>query len=168
MPIYRSTIIWRDVKGNVAKTVFYSNSVDLAAAVTTAQGVLVACAAVSNCAVQGFHGPGEDPVIGPVWGTGANYCDVEDKAALTFVTGSSVLGRFEIPAPKDPMFYADRETINPANIGIPTLIAAFTDGSTCTRGGQVYVSYLGGTRKRRKAHRRISILNTNPALNGPA
>lgn len=167
MPAYRTTISFRDEKGQTAKTGFYTVEADLAAAAVAADAVVNAIAGLSVAAVQAVHGPAER-VPGPItYGGAGKFSSIEDKAELVFTDAAGAVHRYQIPAPKDAVFLADDESVNPANALVIAARDAMTDGTTGSRSGVLNTGYLGGIRIRRKTQRRFAISTKNPALDGP-
>lgn len=167
MPTYRSTVTFRDDKGQTARTGFYTVAADLTAAATAAQAVIDALTACTVAAFQSSHGPAESPPGTIAYGASGAYSDVEDKAEIAFTDAAGSVHRYQIPAPIAAAFLADDETLNPANAAVAALITAMTDGTTGSRSGVLNTGFLGGVRIRRRTQRRFSLITKNPALTGP-
>lgn len=106
------------------------------------------------------------------YGSAAQFQNAEDKARLIFVTATGVKVRFEVPAPKQSLFLADLETVDPANADLMTFISTATSVSAngnfaSTRGGQAIVSFVAGQRIRRPFQRKTTIWTLTPDETGP-
>lgn len=157
-----------DAKGRVGRVqmwVTYGNLTDAATKVTALDGAIIGLsngnAYRSGGVVGSFDGP-------PGYGATAVYEDAEDKAVMTFQDAMGAIHRYSIPAPKQAIFLADGETVNPAN----ALVTAFT-GAMTAASGTAFVSsrsqialtvFLGGFRQKRRMQRRLNIRVLAPGL----
>lgn len=101
------------------------------------------------------------------YGTSAEYNTVEDKAVLTFVSQQGTLHRYQVPAPKTAIFMADQETVDATQADMAAVITDFQTSVYGLPADTAPVTYVGGTRIRRKLHRKATIFDKNPALTGP-
>jgi hypothetical protein len=154
---------FRDAKGNVARMSVVIGDATPTAVEADAATLKGHLQAVSNAHVSIVLTDYTDQA----YGTAANYLDVEDKAVMTFLADGQ-LHRFQVPAPILGIFLADQETVDPANAAVVALAGDFTT-FVYTRGvtPSLMSSFIGGTRARRKLHRKLTIRVKNPALTGP-
>ena|ERR1041384_2037473 len=171
----RQTYTFRDAKGQVARcSVFIRwDSAAAQGAETVAATLGNAIAAATNANWEGASGPYSFVSV-PALGTAATYVDIEDKAVLSYLSGTGQLHRLSIPAPKATLFYADQQTVEKAD----TLVAAITAAMILVsgtayvsdRGGTAYIAtpFVGGQRKRVRTQRRMSIYTQAANLDEPA
>lgn len=154
---------FRDAKGQVARMRLLVGGASVTSVETESQSLKTLIQAVTNAFVWL---PNQD---GPqrVYGTAANYQDVEDKANLTFYDPAGSLHRYQIPAPKLAEFLTDQETVDQTETNMAALIAAFGANVFGRATDTSPLVYLGGLRIRRKMIRRFNILTRNPAETGP-
>jgi len=173
---------FRDAKGNTSRlSLFFESGTGTTAQLqSTGLAISADLGNLSNAAVYKAIGPYTNAAASVAYGNVATYEDVEDKAILTFDTTTGALHRYQIPAPISALFLADGETVDPANANLKQLVAdmlvATYLGTAPAAGAVVHTvsrdnlhlaDFIGGTRIRRKLHRRFNIYTKNPALTGP-
>ena len=81
-----------------------------------------------------------------------SYKDNEDKALMSFLDAAGETHSWKVPAPKEAIFQADKETVDPAN----GLVAAYTAAvlASKTPQGVAFTSFLGGRRIRQETKSR--------------
>lgn len=168
MATLRSVATFRDLKGWLARVTWYSNAEDATSAYASAQELAFAIASLSSCALQSLHGPAEQGVQLPIYGSNNQYTSVEDKLVVTFVTNSGALSRFEIPGPLAGLFLADGVTLDQSQTDWNLAIIHFLDGITCNRQGFTFNRFVGGVRVRRKNQRRLTMNVLDATLTNPA
>jgi hypothetical protein len=126
--------VWADLTGRTRLTIIK--------AATNPCTILNAAQAVSNAQVLYNWDGTIDPAIGTT--TAAQYQAVQQWVELMFQTGAGTILRLTVPAPMISAMKADKITVDPANAGIISLVAAaignLSDGS-----GNTAAVYLGGT-----------------------
>lgn len=167
------TYTWRDAKGNTATNRFYIDfsATDEGNGGGFALALKNAIAAITWSALQSAHG------LYNAFGTaqyGAHnalgaYETIEQK--LVFVLQDSVgrLFRFRFPAPKIAIFLADKQTMDPANANIATLVGLLTAPDAngvqaVTRDGLPFSNCMGGYFAAVKLRRRVNVLTLTPPL----
>ena len=161
-----------DAKGFYGHMRFYE-SVDSNNNAATLNGNLIA--ALINCtnaAWNGGSGAGVPPGTPGTLGTQATFGSIEDKALLTYVSADGVIHRFQLPAPKDAIFLADKMTVDVANTNIVALNSVILNAGAhpyflSSRGQSPINTFIGGVRIRRRNQRRINIFTRNPDETGP-
>jgi hypothetical protein len=178
------SISMRDARGHVGKMRYYYTFDDAVTAgpdnaSAQCDRINLALAAASNAAITHIGGMAGRLFMPNNYGTAAQFADAEDKARLVYLMGPAsgptvdfVLTAIEIPAPKLAIFYADQETVNGASalvIAINTQLAAIdaTGGRLTTRGGNVFVNFVGGYRNRRKLQRKLTLWTKSANLDEP-
>lgn len=76
-----------------------------------------------------------------------SYEDNEDKALMRFLDEAGETHTFRVPAPKEAIFEADKETVNPAN-GLVAAYTAAVIANCVTPQGLAFTSFVGGRRAR--------------------
>jgi len=164
---------WVDAKGHYAHIRFYASldsnndgSALLSAFVTETE-------AITNAVYNGGLGVGNGIQIPGTYGVQADYGSAEDKALFTFVDSGGNIHRYQVPAPKAAIFYADGETVNPANGLVAAWVNVMTNFAAnayfiSSRDGEPLSTFVGGIRLRRRMQRRLNIFIKNPAETGPA
>jgi hypothetical protein len=153
---------FRDAKGQTSRMRFLIGDATQTAVITNYTTIAGHLVSASNGNVSSPFS-----AVSPlVYGTNAQYPDVEDKAVIVFADPAGALHRFQLPAPVSACFTTDGETV--ANSG--AMGAVITDISTFVYGRVTDTAplvYIGGMRARRKMQRRFNIITKNPALSGP-
>jgi len=167
MPTYRTTISFRDARGQIGKSGFYSSAATLILARASAAAAVPALQALSNAAPNTVSGPAATPPAAIAYGAAAVYQNAEDHAALTFEDVIGSLHRVRIPAPLAAIFLADGETVNSANPLVIAAVAAMTDGVTSGKNTSPFTTFRGGQLIRGRFIRRFNVLTLDPALAGP-
>jgi len=182
--IARQAVSYRDHRGHVGKTSFYYNYSNAAAAnVLDAQAgvqdILTAILNMTNgllVSVSGLASQVENP---QQYGANAQFANAEDKARLWYTTSKVVGGVTDfakasllIPAPLVAIFYADQETVNPANALVAALTAALgtvdgAGGAPCDRRGYLFGAFIAGELLRRRFQRRITLWDKSANLDEP-
>jgi len=80
------------------------------------------------------------------------YEDDQDKATFTFLDSAGKYHSYRVPAPKESIFQADRETVDLTNADV-TAFAAYVTGNFISQTGASLVSLVGGKRIRLKSGR---------------
>lgn len=159
------TYSFRDSKGQIAKMKVIVGAATVAACFTNLGTLENHLRAISNAAM--WDSLDSNKSDKEVYGTTAQYADVEDKAVLTYKDAVGGLHRFQVAAPKSAIFLADGETVDSSQTDVA---AVNTDMNTFVYGfftDTAPLTFVGGTRVRRKAIRRFNIWTKNPALTGP-
>jgi hypothetical protein len=162
-----------DAKGYYGHFSFFTQSGSDNDNATLWIAVKTALAALTNAAVNGGTGRVGYLQLPGVLGTQADFGSIEDKATLTYVDAAGSIHRYQVPAPKASIFYADEMTINPLNSLVIAFNTVFLNAGANTyfvasRGGSAITEFIGGVRVRRRNQRRVSIFTRNPAETGPA
>lgn len=169
----RQNYSFRDAKGNVARTSLWftwdtAHPADLASLASTLHPLV---AALSNGQLIRDAGAILEP-SNPGYGSQATFGSAEDKAVLTFTTGSGSLHRMSIPAPKSAIFYTDAETVNQAQDDVSALVAEIVGGETTAfvtdQDGKQITGLVGGFRTRKPNQRKVNIFTLDPAESAPA
>jgi hypothetical protein len=165
-------LIYRDVKGFSSAVRVHVNYDTIDHAATILGTLNTAIAALTNAAFNGSHGLAFNAPKPTVYGSNAVFSTIEDKAAFTFVDNAGVVHRFQIPAPKDAIFLADGETVDPANGLVTAFVTAMTTAGAgpsffSSTAGNAITFFAAGVRVRRKIRRKINIFTLNPSLSGP-
>lgn len=163
---------YRDVKGfsqTVRVFVSFDNTAD---GIALMNSLVAPISGLSNAAFNGGQGIGLAIPSSFLYGANAIFSTIEDKAIFTFGDTSGALHRWQIPAPKDAIFLADGETVDPANGLVVSFVTAFTTAGAgpsfvSSRAGQQITHFAGGIRIRRRIRRRINIFTLDPTLTGP-
>lgn len=166
MAVFGQSVTFRDDKGQTATVRFFVNNTTQALAATSAALVVTALAACSNAAVQAVRGPSNMSPTALVYGTDAEFEDIEDKAVFVFETAAGSIHRYMVPAPKASMFNTDGETIDFSQTEPDALRSQMIGQSVCSRDGNVLTISIGGTRLRKPQQRKFSVITRNPALTG--
>lgn len=162
----RETITWRDARGFTCKTTYFVGGASVGAEATAAQAVATAAAGISNCHLQQANGPYVFTPTEAVYGTAADYADVEDKAQFTFQDSVGNFHRFTVPAPLAAIFLSDGKTVDPSNTGVVAYTSAVI-ANCLNRNGSAIGFGGNGTRKRVRTQRKMNAITLNPALTGP-
>lgn len=163
----REATTWRDAKGNTVRVSYFVASTGTAITqATAAQNVINTIVPLTNATGAGAIGPLTVPRTEVVYGTNSPYPNVEDKANFTFQDANGSIHRFQVPAPKDTIFLADGETVDPANTDVVAFVAAVIANCVTAEGNAIAFG-ANGTRIRRKMHRKFNIFTKDPALTGP-
>jgi hypothetical protein len=161
---YRVSLTFRDAKGNTSRLRVLVGDATSAAVITDIGTLEGHVAAVTNA----HTGTNLDSTPNTTYGTNATFASVEDGAILTFVGPNGDLHRYKIPAPKSVIFNTDGETVLPSQANIAAVI---NDFQTFVFGSDIDtapLTYVGGTRIRRKQHRKLNIYIKDPTLTEPA
>jgi len=166
-PVAAAFTAWgfRDAKGNTVRLRCLVGTATSAGLITQ-QGnlgpLLQACSNAHVYAITTADAPDR------AYGTSAEYNTVEDKAQLTFVGVDGSLHRYQVAAPISGAFLADQETVNPANTAIAALVTFFQTYVYGRAADTSPLTYIGGSRVRRRQHRRLNIFVKDPTLTEPA
>lgn len=158
----RVTYIFRDAKGQTGRMKVLVGGADNPTVLTDIGNLATDLQAVSNAHVS----TSLDAAVSHIYGTNAEFPNVEDKAQLVFVGPNGDVHRFQIPAPILAIFNTDGETVKASQAAIATVISAFT---SFVYGGDQDSSplvYVGGIRQRRKFIRKFNIFTLDPTLGG--
>lgn len=166
MPTYGQTFSFRDIKGQTSTVRMFIVGATPAAALADGIAIEAALAALSVASLGASKGAFTSSPAINTYGAAGAYDSVEDKAQLTYQTGTGAIHRYEIPAPLASIFLADDETVDPANGLVAALTAAMV-GKASSRDGVLLGSYVGGIRTRTKMIRKFNIFTLNPQLTGP-
>jgi redox-sensitive bicupin YhaK (pirin superfamily) len=169
VPTFGQSVTFRDDKGQTASVRWYVTAATQADAATDAAAQVGFMAALSNAAVQSVRGASNMSPAAVVYGTNADYEDIEDKASFVFETAAGSIHRYQIPAPKASIFLADGETIDFTNAAVATFVSNWIGlgpGPTSDRDGNGLAVSVGGTRTRVRQQRRFSTITRNPTLTG--
>lgn len=165
---------WTDAKGNTARVsafMFETTGGTFQDVAGLWSSIQTSMAALTNAHVYG--GTFSAPPSKLFYGTNAEFPNIEDKAVLTFQDDDEILHRWQIPAPKAAIFLADGETVDPANGLVDAFINDIIAGDgtnlaeVTSQASHGMASFIGGTRVRRRLHRRFNIRTKDPALTGP-
>lgn len=167
MPTFGQTVTYRDDKGQTSTVRFFvvANATQALAA-TAAAALIALMTPLTNAAVQAVRGPSNLSPVGVVYGTNAEFENVEDKAEFTYETAAGSIHRYQIPAPKASIFLADGETIDYTNSDVAAFDAAVKNGNYGSRDGTPITLSIGGSRKRVKIQRKFNVITRNPTLTG--
>lgn len=80
------------------------------------------------------------------------YEDDQDKATFTFLDSAGKYHSYRVPAPKEAIFMADKETVDLTNAAV-VAFAAYVTGNFQSQTGASLVSLVGGKRIRLKSGR---------------
>lgn len=80
------------------------------------------------------------------------YEDDQDKATMTFLDSAGKYHTYRVPAPKEAIFLADRETVDLTNVSV-VAFAAYVTANFVSKTGATLVSLVGGRRIRLNAGR---------------
>lgn len=156
---------FRDSKGQVAHMRVIVGAATVAAVYTNIVALGTLIAAVTNASV--FNNLDANQADKESYGTTATYPDIEDKMVLTYKDAIGHLHRYQVPCPKSAEFLTDGETVDQAETNMAALNTAFNTYVYGFFNDTAPLTYLGGTRVRRKLQRRFNIFTRNPALSGP-
>lgn len=159
------TFSFRDSKGQIAKLRVIVGAATVSAAYTNIVALGALVAATTNASVYSNLDSNRNDKI--TYGTTASYPDVEDKAVMTYRDAVGQFHRFQIAAPKAVSFLTDGETVDSTETNIAALNTAFNTYVYGFLTDTAPLTFVGGTRVRRKAIRRFNIWTRNPALSGP-
>jgi hypothetical protein len=158
---------FRDAKNNTARlTVIIGGATDALIDLFITGPLLVHLQAVSNATVYPVQDANK--LSKRIIGTAANYQNVEDKAVLTFTDQIGGMHRYQIAAPKTAVFKADQETVDAVQADMALLLADFQSNVVGFFDDIGPLLYVGGTRIRRKQHRKVNIFTRDPTLSEPA
>lgn len=163
---------FRDVKGFSSTFKFFASYDNLTDGAALFSAIHTAFAGLTNAVANGGVGLGTVPARSDLYGSNLIFSTIEDKASLTFLDTAGNIHRFQVPAPKDAIFLADGETVDPANGLVVAFVTAMTTAVAgpsfaCSRSGDQINHFAAGIRLRRKIRRRINIFTLNPTLTGP-
>lgn len=161
---YPNVVTFRDAKGNTARVKYNVTGANPTALSTAAQAIFTPLVALSTLAVQTSRGAFTTHLTANTYPSPvAQYPNVEDKAVFTFGTVVGSLHRIKVPGPLASIFLADLETIDPANAAVTAFTTAFTSNALDSDGNGI-VFFIGGTRTRVKARKRLNIFVLTPSL----
>lgn len=150
---------FRDAKGQTARIRVLIGGATNAAVLGFAGTLATDLQALSNAHVS----TNVDSVPSHTYGTNAEFPNVEDKAALTFLSPVGTIHRYQVPAPILAAFDTDGETII-AGDAVTAVVAnfqSFVYGHPTDTGP---LAYVGGIRQRRPFQRKFNIFTKNTAL----
>lgn len=128
------SIVWADAGGYTVVTKVRS--------ATGAAGIMADALAVSNADwLEDWEGALSTHVATP---TSAVYQPASLRAVLTFLCADNSQVRLIVPSPQVGIFLADKQTVDAANAGVVTLIAACI-GNLESATGSLATAYLSGT-----------------------
>lgn len=128
-------IVWADVNGGSRLTTPRAN-----ASLSTIQTAMLA---KSNASVLYEWEGAQSASTGTA--AASTYQNVQDAAVLVFQAPSCAQVKLLLPAPKSSIFFADQETVDPAQVA--TLIGDCL-GVLCTLAGEAVSEYIAGYRIR--------------------
>lgn len=166
MATFPQTVSYRDAKGQTSVMKFFVSAATAALALTAAENIVTALAALTNAAQNNAKGAYTTSPVTNAYGTDATFETVEDKAMLTYQTSTGQNHRYMVPAPLAAIFLADSETVDTANSLVAALTAVMV-GHACSGDGVLLAGYVGGIRIRRKLKRKFNIYTLNPGETGP-
>lgn len=177
----RQEATYRDLRGHIGKvSFFYSFNATIAAntqnAFLAVQAIIANISLLTNAALVRVTGLTATVLPPNAYGSNTSYSNCETKARLVYQVflspDPSVTSQvhIDIPAPNLTMFFADRETVNPASIA--ALTAALqtpdaTSGQAASKNDFVFGPFLGGLLVRRKLQRKLTIYDKSPNLDEP-
>jgi len=144
----RASILLRDNGANICKCI-----VLVAAAAIDPSGGAVAAIRAAIVAVTKSASPRAEtgaqagPAGATTTGNGA-YCNSEDKAVLTFRGDDNSTYNYELPAPKETIFIAHSDVVDPADAAL----LAFTNwiSANCKGSFGQALTFVRGVRVRKK------------------
>lgn len=166
------SVNFRDVKGFSSTNKFFGSYDTPDDGATLYTAVKNGFAGISNAVYNGGIGVSVVPSKPTLYGSNLEFSTIEDKAIFTFVDTAGSIHRWQVPAPKDAIFLADGETVDPANGLVVAFVNAITTATAgpsfvCSRAGIEVNFFAAGVRIRRKIRRKITIFTLNPTLSGP-
>jgi len=141
-PNRRRMVVWADTFG---ERVLYAYPM-----MDVSDNWLTAAAALSNAAVvQTWEGlVAYTPIPAPF---ALPYAGVKDFARLTFADAKGNRANVHVPAPKLSIFQADGKTVNPAAMGVPSVLANVEGYAVAPQSGLPLTTYIGGVLVRNKS-----------------
>jgi hypothetical protein len=100
------------------------------------------------------------------YGTNAPYGLARIKAELIFQTDAGAWHRFQIPAIKTSVLYADLQTVDPSGTDMANLITDFKD-VVCDKNGNLMTEFIGGFVVVKKMPRRSNSIILSPKADTP-
>lgn len=155
----RISFIFRDAKGQIGRMRVLIGGATNAAVLTSAGTLTTDLQAATNAHVS----TNVDSAASHVYGTNAEFPNVEDKAQLVFADTTGNLHRYQLPAPLLACFATDGETV--VNSGVmATVIGDFQSFVYGHNSDVGPLAYIGGIRQRRRMQRRFNIFTKDPTL----
>jgi hypothetical protein len=168
MAVYKTVMGFRDVKGKLGYTTFWTNAISLAAARLIADTTAAAFAALSYANQETVNGASKVQVVNIQRGANNPYKNIEDQVELVFSDDRGGFHRYRLGAAKSTLFQADTVTVDPTNAGILALRAAIENTGICGKGGINLMTFIGGRRVRAKTKRAFNTVTLDPLLTGQA
>lgn len=158
---------FRDQQGRTAVLKFWGTSSTEALWAGGVANIKTALQAVSTAFVaSNLDGPA--PLT---YGGSATYNSAQDKAELVFEDTLGGIHRLQIPCPQGNsttnVFQPDGLTVNAGTGTVMATLVGELQGFACTRAGNLFATYVGGIRIRKKLPRRTSINVLSPTDVGP-
>lgn len=136
MALTRRGIVWTDANGFTRLTLVNGNA--------TLSTIMSSLKAKSNADVLNWW-EGLLTVNGAPAPVAAPFISTQDAAVLTYATTSTSLLKLTLPAPVASIFFADGETVDPAQIAA---INAAVIGTAQTPQGATATAFVAGSRSR--------------------
>jgi len=133
--VERMYVVWIDVNGFTRLTLINTSS--------GANSILGYMLAASNADWLNVNETGFTVNSTPV-PTSSQYQSVGDCAALLFNSSSGDKTYLQLPAPKQSIFMADQQTVDPSQI---TSLVAACVGNLVTASGDLTTAFVGGIRR---------------------
>jgi len=144
----RASILLQDKGANICKCVI----IVAAAALDPSGGAVAAVRAAIQAITKALSSRAETGTQAgaagaSVAGTG-NYCNVEDRAVLTFRADDNSTYNYELPAPKATIFLPGSDVVDPADVALK----AYTDwiAANCVGSFGQPITFVKGERTRKK------------------
>lgn len=190
----KQTYIFRDHKGNTARTNIYMQF-DATPGDNDTQGQVYARDLYAmQCGDTKFLHDGSTPIVdakGPftaqaqpwtgTFNSSGDFKTVEDKMTLNFLTATGSIHRLQIPNPLVSLFLADTETVDKLNVVTSQFVSDMLNitynsiaprtgvlRAACDRDGVILTKFIGGFRLRRKMQRKVNIYTLSANLDEPA
>jgi hypothetical protein len=144
--VLHQTLTFRDSRMFVGQSRYYVSADTDAEAHYNALGMASLLSPLSNGHFTGAVGPYTTPPTSPTPGSNDTYQMVEMVVRLTWITANGVAIGIDVPCPKASIFIADQESLSYLNPDISVLGDGGINYKLCTRGGELAVSFVGGTR----------------------
>lgn len=159
----RGSLSFKDAKGNRARMQFLIGGTDAGADIGQLVTLKTNAQTASNAHVTTPISASRDNN----YGTNGTFQSVEDKAVLVFQSPEGKLSRFQLPAPKTGVFYADQETVSPTGLASSLIesIETFVYGD---QNDSSALQYVGGYRLRRANQRKVNVWTLAPTEDEPA
>lgn len=172
--------VGRTIKGWVVKvricwTVTAAEAATATFGETVAQNVAAILPYINALSDATFAGLGGASLVQDLaYGASGAVDNAEDSAVFAFQTANGSVAKISIPAPKEGIFLADNQTVDPANSDVVNFVTQLLqtaswsgNGVAATKSGAALSTFIGGLRVRRRTRRKLNIFVKNPGLTTP-